>query len=648
MGLFDNLKSGLSSAGSALNIKTTADATDVAASTQTESAFCKQCGAPLLPGATFCGKCGASQAGATKAATTSKVLPDYVFPDFSWNEVADRILADRRFPSELWDLAGSVSKPHEIQISDVIGFCNISNCDAFIVRGGGSLSLDDLALELIDVAEDHDRSSLKIKIDRDITRGGGITIAANVPDPESPIEANPFNLIVQEVYGDDAIFYYYRIRKTDHRVFVGPDAFGRTDCVVAMTFARLNSKGGEPLRPVPWIVDATPLCNPIEASLTEAINENSDDLLAQAAGFKKGRYPSPIDGVMRDDIESYTILDPSVNPYQAVVELGHRMGQEGWKIVQGPDDWYYGGDLIQLAPSGADMGKQWWDTLVVRVEAKTRGYILYLIPLYNLFNQAYGLRKEGKMLRPDMEAAFQAVAPFADQMFDFLEAAKHTFIYAVAQINQEAANRCGISLDSKRSLPRGSFDEFLQACQAGEHEKASKLDNDLTTLQFRLYDDPLADKRFCASYVVPLAVLGLESLARIIQNSSSIGPLVARVVDRPDGREGDQLIEVFIAEGEEGKLWQKGCHWFVARGETADGLPLLNVFLSSCEMDKAIAKNRSGAVLPPDVKALLVDCAANSDRVVEMTESVIPPVGLGHVIRLLNSEWLSEKSQSQD
>jgi hypothetical protein len=65
-------------------------------------------------------------------------------------------------------------------------------------------------------------------------------------------------------------------------------------------------------------------------------------------------------------------------------------------------------------------------------------------------------------------------------------------------------------------------------------------------------------------------------------------------------------------------------------------------------MDKAIAKNRSGAVLPPDVKALLVDCAANSDRVVEMTESVIPPVGLGHVIRLLNSEWLSERSQSQD
>lgn len=177
------------------------------------------------------------------------MLPDYVFPNLSWNEVADRILADRRFPSELWDLAGSVSKPHEIQISDVIGFCNISNCDAFIVRGGGSLSLDDLALELIDVAEDHDRSSLKIKIDRDITRGGGITIAANVPDPESPIEANPFNLIVQEAYGDDAIFYYYRIRKTDHRVFVGPDAFGRTDCVVAMTFARLNSKGGRTATP---------------------------------------------------------------------------------------------------------------------------------------------------------------------------------------------------------------------------------------------------------------------------------------------------------------------------------------------------------------------------------------------------------------
>ena len=188
------------------------------------------------------------------------------------------------------------------------------------------------------------------------------------------------------------------------------------------------------------------------------------------------------------------------------------------------------------------MGKQWWDTLVVRVEAKTRGYILYLIPLYNLFNQAYGLRKEGKMLRPDMEAAFQAVAPFADQMFDFLEAAKHTFIYAVAQINQEAANRCGISLDSKRSLPRGSFDEFLQACQAGEHEKASKLSDDLTTLQFRLYDDPLADKRFCATFVVPSATLGLEFLAGVIQKASSIGPLVARVVNRPDGREGDQLI----------------------------------------------------------------------------------------------------------
>lgn len=191
MGLFDNLKSGLSSAGSALNIKTTADVADVAANTQTESAFCTQCGAPLLPGAMFCGKCGASQAGATKAAATSKVLPDYVFPDLSWNEIADRILADRRFPDELWDVAGSISKPHEIQISDAIGFCNISNCDAFIVRGGGSISLDDLTLELIDVAEDHNRSALKIKIDRDITRGGGITISANVPDPENPIEATP-------------------------------------------------------------------------------------------------------------------------------------------------------------------------------------------------------------------------------------------------------------------------------------------------------------------------------------------------------------------------------------------------------------------------------------------------------------------------
>ncbi len=169
------------------------------------------------------------------------------------------------------------------------------------------------------------------------------------------------------------------------------------------------------------------------------------------------------------------------------------------------------------------MGKQWWDSFAVQVETTGSGHNLYLIPLYGLFNQACGLRKEGKMLRPDMEAAFQAVAPFADQMFDFLEATKHAFIYAVAQINQEAANRCGISLDLKRSLPRGSFDEFLQACLAGEHEKTSKLNKDLTTLQFRLYDDPLADKRFCASYVVPLAVLGLESLARIIQNSSSIG-----------------------------------------------------------------------------------------------------------------------------
>lgn len=33
MGLFDNLKSGLSSAGNALNIKTVADTSDVAAST---------------------------------------------------------------------------------------------------------------------------------------------------------------------------------------------------------------------------------------------------------------------------------------------------------------------------------------------------------------------------------------------------------------------------------------------------------------------------------------------------------------------------------------------------------------------------------------------------------------------------------------
>lgn len=644
MGLFDNLKSGLSSAGSALNIKTVADTSDVAASTQTENAFCKQCGAPLLPGAMFCGKCGALQAGATKAAATSKVLPDYVFPDLSWNEIADRILADRRFPDELWDVAGSISKPHEIQISDAIGFCNVSNCDAFIVRGGGSISLDDLTLELIDVAEDHNRSALKIKIDRDITRGGGITISANVPDPENPIEANPFSLIVQEAYGDDAIFYYYRIRKTDHRVFVGPDAFGWTNRVVAMTFARLNSRGDEPLRPVPWIVDTEPLCNPVGASMTEAIDENSNDLLALAAGFKKASFPSPVDGMVLEDAESYAIIDASANPYQEIVELGHRLGQAGWQITHGPDDWCYTGDLIWLAPSGTDMGKQWWDSFAVQVETTGSGHNLYLIPLYGLFNQACGLRKEGKMLRPDMEAAFQAVAPFADQMFDFLEATKHAFIYAVAQINQEAANRCGISLDLKRSLPRGSFDEFLQACLAGEHEKTSKLNKDLTTLQFRLYDDPLADKRFCASYVVPLAVLGLESLARIIQNSSSIGPLVARVVDRPDGREGDQLIEVFIAEGEEDKLWQKGCHWFVARGETADGLPLLNVFLSSCEMDKAIAKNKSGAVLPPDVKALLVDCAANSDRVVEMTESVRPPVGLEHVIRLLNSEWLKGDS----
>lgn len=103
------------------------------------------------------------------------MLPDYVFPDLSWNEVADRILADRRFPSELWDLAGSVSKPHEIQISDVIGFCNVSNCDAFIVKDGGSVSLDDLALELIDVAEAYDRAILKIKIDRDITRGAELS-----------------------------------------------------------------------------------------------------------------------------------------------------------------------------------------------------------------------------------------------------------------------------------------------------------------------------------------------------------------------------------------------------------------------------------------------------------------------------------------
>lgn len=324
------------------------------------------------------------------------------------------------------------------------------------------------------------------------------------------------------------------------------------------------------------------------------------------------------------------------------------MGQAGWQITHGPDDWYYTGDLIWLAPSGTDMGKQWWDSFAVQVKTTVRGHNLYLIPLYNLFNQAYGLRKEGKMLRPDMEAAFQAVAPFADQMLDFLEATKHAFIYAVAQINQEAANRCGISLDSKRSLPRGSFDEFLQACRAGEHEKAGKLSDDLTTLQFRLYDDPLADKRFCASYVVPFAALGFESIARIIQDSSPAAGLFARVVDRPDGREGDQLIEVFFAEGEEDKLWQRGCHWFVACGETADGLPVLNVFLSSCEMDKAIAKNKSGAVLPADVKALLVDCAANSDRVVEMTESVAPPVELQQLIRVLNSEWLSKKSQSQD
>jgi len=65
-------------------------------------------------------------------------------------------------------------------------------------------------------------------------------------------------------------------------------------------------------------------------------------------------------------------------------------------------------------------------------------------------------------------------------------------------------------------------------------------------------------------------------------------------------------------------------------------------------MDKAIAKNKSGAVLPPDVKALLVDCAANSDRVVKMTKSVAPPVELQQLIRVLNSEWLSKKSQSQD
>ncbi|GEM_PF-1840053 len=647
MGLFDNLKSGLSSAGSALNIKTAADAADVAASTQAESAFCTQCGAPLLPGAMFCGKCGASQAGTTKAATTSKVLPDYVFPDFSWNEVVDRMLTDRCFPDELWDVAGSVSKPHEIQISDAIGFCNVSNCDAFIVRDGGSVSLDDLALELIDVAEAYDRAILKIKIDRDITCGGGIVISANVADLENPIEANPFSLIVQEVYGNDAIFYYYRIRKTDHRVFVGPDVLLWADRVVAMTFARLNSKGNEPLRPVPWVADTELPYNPVEASMTEAIDENSNDLLALAAGFKKVRFPSPVDGTV-EDTESYTILDSSVDPHQAVVELGRRMGQEGWQIAHGPDNWYYTGDLILLVPSGVDMGKQWWDSFAVQVKSTIRGHVLYLIPLYGLFNQAYGLRKEGKMLRPDMEAAFQAVAPFADQMLDFLEATKHAFIYAVAQINQEAANRWGVSLDSKRSLPRGSFDEFLQACRAGEYEKAGKLSDDLTALQFRLYDDPLADKRFCATFVVPSATLGLEFLAGVIQKASSIGPLVARVVNRPDGREGDQLIEVFFAEGEEDKLWQKGCHWFVARGETADGLPVLNVFLSSCEMDKAIAKNNSGAVLPPDVKALLYDCAANSDRIVEMNESVVPPAGLQHVIRLLNSEWLKERSQSQD
>lgn len=649
MGLFDNLKSGLSSAGSALDIKASPGDASAATVPQEGGAVCKQCGAPLLPGATFCGKCGASQAETVESAPISKPLPDHAAPKGSWNDAVDKIISQRGFYSDdLWDAAGCMYTQHEIQIFDVIGFCNVSKCESYYVKGGGSLTLDDLALELIDIASDYYRLILKIKIDREITRGGGIVITANVPDPENSLEANPFGLIVQETYGDDAIFYYYFISETTYRVFVGPAFTAWTDNVVAMTFARLNSKGDEELRPVPWIVETEPKCGKVGASLTEAVNNNSEELLARAAGLMRKTVPSPCDGALIEGVKSYTILDDSIDPYRAIVELGHQMGQVGWKVIQAPESWAYKGKLIALNASGAGMGQQWWNSFFVQVEMTARGHVLYLFYWSGLFEQAYRLHEEGKMLRPDMEMAYQAVSPYVEQMDNYIKSAEHTLIYAVAQLNEKAAAKWGISTAAGRHLPKGSFDEFCEACSAGEYDKARELDERLSARECRVFDDPLADSRFCATYLVPLGMQDLEALADTIEKASSVEPLLARVVDRPDGRKGKQLIELTFAGEEAGQLWQKGCHWYIVRRELQNEMALLYVFLSSCEMDKAIAMKNSGAVLPPDVKALADDCEAHLDRIQKMRASLKPPAGIAHVIRLLNNEWLKEKSQSQD